>query len=41
MLGMLLAMAGMLSVSAQDAVSVIRKHYAEAQQKVAEYEKAE
>ena len=28
MLGMLLAMAGMLSVSAQDAVSVIRKHYA-------------
>ena len=41
MLGLLLAMAGMLSVSAQDAVSVIRKHYAEAQQKVAEYEKAE
>ena len=38
---LLLAMVGMLSVAAQDAVSVIRKHYAEAQQKVAEIEKAE
>lgn len=38
---MLLTMVGMLSVAAQDAVSVIRKHYAEAQKKVEEYEKAE
>ena len=40
-LGVLLALAGMLSVAAQDAENVIRKHYAEAQQKVAEYDKAE
>ena len=31
----------MLTATAQDAVSVIRKHYAEAQQKVAEYDLAE
>ena len=36
-----LVLTGVLSAAAQDALSVIRKHYAEAQQKVAEYEKAE
>ena len=38
---MVAAMICALSATAQDAVSVIRKHYSEAQQKVAEYEKAE
>lgn len=37
----LLVMAGVLSVAAQDAMSVIRKHYAEAKQKVEQYEKTE
>ncbi|MBO4658560.1 MAG: hypothetical protein J5637_02935 [Prevotella sp.] len=40
-IGLLIAMTGVLSATAQDAVSAIRKHYAEAQQKVAEYDKAE
>ena len=36
-----LVLTGVLSAAAQDALGVIRKHYAEAQQKVAEYDKAE
>lgn len=38
---LLLAGAGVLSAGAQDAISTIRKHYAEAQQMVAEYAKSE
>ena len=40
-LSLLFAAGSVLSASAQDAVSLIRKHYAEAQQKVAEYTKNE
>lgn len=40
-MGLLLSAAGILSVAAQDAVSIIRKHYEEAQQKVAACDKAE
>ena len=40
-LGMLLAMTFVLSATAQDAVSVIRKHYTETQQKIEAIEKEE
>lgn len=41
MISLMLVVVGTFHVAAQDATTIIRKHYAEAQQKVAEYSKGE